>query len=75
MCLFGTTKGFRNRDNSEVSDPLLRAVVKSHKGVTPNTISNWIKNIMTLSGIDTAKFHSARGASTSKANNKEVFFK
>lgn len=75
LCVYlEATKGFRNGDNAEVSDPLLRAVVKPHKGLTPNTISNWIKNIMTLSGIDTAKFqaHSARGASTSKANNKGV---
>nr|XP_034300380.1 uncharacterized protein LOC109617710 [Crassostrea gigas] len=46
LCVYlEATKGFRNRDNAEVSDPLLRAVVKPHKGLTPNTISNWIKTL------------------------------
>jgi site-specific recombinase XerD len=68
------TKNFRNKENSEVRDPLLRAVIKPHKGITANTISNWIKKVMALSGIDTQKFqaHSTRGASTSKASNKGV---
>uniref|UniRef100_K1RN86 Uncharacterized protein n=1 Tax=Magallana gigas TaxID=29159 RepID=K1RN86_MAGGI len=42
LCVYlEATKGFRNGDIAEVSDPLLRAVVKPHKGLTPNTISNW----------------------------------
>ena len=63
---------FRKSDDSQ--DPLIRTTVKPHKGVTPNTVSNWIKDIMSLSGINTSKFkaHSTRGASTSKAACKGI---
>lgn len=62
---FERTKAFRNPDHS--NDPLLRTIIRPHKGLTSNTVSNWIKDMMILSGIDTTfKSHSARGASTSK---------
>lgn len=64
---FERTKAFKNPDHS--IDPLLKTIIRPHKGLTSNTVSNWIKDMMTLAGIDTTKFkvHLARGASTSKA--------
>ena len=61
------TKSFRDPDNS--NDPLLRTIIKPHKGVTANTVSNWIKDVMSHAGIDTTRFkaHSTRSAATSKA--------
>ena len=40
--------------------------------VTRNSISRWLKEVMSLSGIDTTYFksHSTRGASTSKAKRR-----
>ena len=68
------TKSYRGVQNSSKNDPLLRTVVKPHKGLSANTVANRIKQIMSLSGIDTDKFqaHSTRGASTSKASNKGI---
>ena len=62
------------RESEAPHDPLIRTTVKPHKGVTPNTVSNWIKDVMSLSGINTSKFkaHSTRGASTSKAAYKGI---
>ncbi|CAG2247462.1 unnamed protein product [Mytilus edulis] len=64
---------FREVDMSK-PNPLLRTLVKPHKGASSNTIANWIKDIMKLAGIDTAKFkaHSTRGSSTSKAKGQGV---
>lgn len=58
------------RPNQECEpDPLLRATRKPHKGVTSQTISHWIKDVMNEAGIDTKKFkpHSCRMSATSKA--------
>ncbi|XP_062591128.1 uncharacterized protein LOC134252662 [Saccostrea cucullata] len=65
------TKTFRTL-NEHSGDPILRSVIKPHKGLTANTVSNWIRDVMAMAGIDTAKFkpHSARSASTSKAFKK-----
>jgi len=74
-CLSEYLKRTADFRNSAVSDdPLIRTTIKPHKGVTPNTIYNWIKDIMPLSGINTSKFkaHSTRGASTSKAACKGI---
>lgn len=64
---FERTKSFRDSDQS--NDSLLRTIIKPHKGVTANTVSNWIKDVMYLAGIDTSRFkaHSTRSATTSKA--------
>ncbi|VDH93157.1 Hypothetical predicted protein [Mytilus galloprovincialis] len=64
---------FREVDMSK-PNPLLRTLVKPHKGASSNTIANWIKDIMKLAGIDTTKFkaHSTRGSSTSKAKGQGV---
>ena len=66
------TQSFREENGD--SDPLLRTTIKPHKGLSPNTVANWIKDILCLSGIDTSKFtaHSTRGASTSKAAQKGI---
>jgi len=47
---------------------LFISVRKPHTPVKPVTIGHWIKNVMTLSGIDTNTFsaHSTRGTATSK---------
>ena len=50
-------------------DPLLRTIKKPHRGISPQTVSNWIKWIMKESGVDVSSFqaHSCRMVSTSKA--------
>ena len=47
----------------------MRTIIKPHKGVTANTVSNWIKDVMSHAGIDTTRFkaHSTRSAATRKA--------
>ncbi|VDI82099.1 Hypothetical predicted protein [Mytilus galloprovincialis] len=64
---------FRVKDKSK-PNPLLRTLVKPLRGASSYTIANWIKDIMKLAGIDTAKFeaHSTRGSSTSKAKCQGV---
>jgi len=44
-------------------------VVAPHKPVVTSTISNWLKSVMTVSGIDTSTYkgHSTRAAATWKA--------
>ena len=48
---------------------LFVAVVKPHKPVASCTIARWLKETLTLAGIDVSVFtgHSVRGASTSAA--------
>ena len=47
---------------------------KPHKRVSSQTISRWLKYVMSSAGIDTAKYkaHSTRAASTSAANNSDL---
>lgn len=49
---------------------LLLGITEPHKPVKTCTISNWLKKLMAMAGIDTDTFtaHSVRGASTSKAS-------
>lgn len=51
------------------SDKLLLSFHKPHHPVTTNTISRWIKTVLSDSGIDVSLFkaHSTRAASTSAA--------
>lgn len=51
------------------SDSLFMALLKPHRPVTGATIGRWIKEMMSLSGIDTSVFkaHSTRGAAASRA--------
>ena len=48
----------------------LISYVKPHKAIKPCTLARWLRNMLTLAGIDTSVFkpHSTRGAATSKAN-------
>ena len=50
---------------------------KPHKQASPDTISRWIKNMLSESGVDITvyKAHSCRSASTSKANNIGITMK
>lgn len=60
------TKCFRKN-----SRKLLLSYVKPHECVSRDTISRWIKQVMTRSKIDTSKYkaHSVRSASVSKVCN------
>ncbi|KAJ8727382.1 hypothetical protein PYW07_001501 [Mythimna separata] len=51
---------------------LILSLNKPHKPVSPSTISRWIKNTLSVCGIDISIFsgHSTRHASTSTANAK-----
>ena len=50
-------------------DPLLRATKKTFKGISSQTMANWITSIMSEAGLDVMAFkaHACRMASTSKA--------
>ena len=52
-------------------EQLFLSFVKPHGPVSSATISRWLKDLMSLAGIDTDKFkgHSVRGAATSKVWN------
>ena len=49
---------------------LLLSYIQQHKQVVPSTISEWLKNVLTSSGINVSLFtsHSTRSATTSKAS-------
>ena len=53
---------------------LLISFQKPYKGVTIDTISRWLRIVLKLAGIDTAKFtgYSTRAASTSAANRTNI---
>lgn len=65
------TKGFRSLPHT---DKLILTAKKPIHNASAATISRWIKNVLTDSGIDTDIFksHSTRHASTSAANRKGV---
>ena len=73
VCVYTVLKEYlvRTKDirKDSGSSKLLLSYVRPYKAVTRNTISRWIKLVMTRAGIDTEKYgpHSVRGASTSKA--------
>lgn len=76
LCVYTVLKEYleRTKDIRGNSEKLLLSYIKPYKAVTRDTISRWIKLVMTRSGIDTKIYssHSVRGASTSKAKNKMV---
>lgn len=65
------TKLFREKQSH---GKLLLSYVKPHSPVSRDTVSRWIKTVMTRAGIDTSiyKSHSVRSASTSKAKTNFV---
>ena len=58
----------------KIETQLLLSFIKPHKGVTTQTISRWILEVLDSSGINTEVFtsHSTRSASTSKAKASGV---
>lgn len=60
---------FRTKNIRRNKTKLLLSYIKPHECVSRDTISRWIKEIMTRSKIDTGKYkaHSVRSASVSKA--------
>ena len=63
------TQSLRGEENQ-----LLISFAKPHRPVSKDTISRWLKKLLTLSGIDTSIFtaYSVRSASTSAARSKGV---
>lgn len=55
-------------------DPLFRALIRPHGGVSRDTISRWIRTTLDDAGIDTAVFkaHSTRSAATTSATQSGV---
>lgn len=56
------------------TDQLLLATIEPHEAVKRCTISNWVKQVLVLAGIDTNKYksHSTRAAATSMAAQKGI---
>ena len=74
LCVYHTLKSYLYRTaplRGGTSTRLLISYVKPHGAVTTNTLSRWIKQVLTSSGIDTSIFkaHSTRSASVSKVSN------
>ena len=72
LCVYRTIEHYLERTAKlRRSSKLLVSFVKPHDKVTTNTVSRWIKTLLSMSGIDTTKFkaHSTRVASASKAGN------
>ena len=77
LCVYTVIKEYlvRTKDIREKSEnKLLLSYIRPYKSVSRDTISRWIKMVMTRSGIDTNIYgsHSVRSASTSKAKLKMV---
>lgn len=55
-------------------DELLISTVKPYRAIGRNTVSNWVKRLLDLAGVDTGKFkaHSTRSASTSMVTKKGI---
>lgn len=75
LCVASLLLKYRTRTSrlrKEGESKLLVTVVKPHKAAGTQTISRWIKEVLTESGIDTQMFsaHSTRHASTSAALRK-----
>ena len=49
------TVSFRPTSHDD-PDPLLRSSVSPHNGLSPQTVSNWIKFVMKAAGVDTSVF-------------------
>ncbi len=73
LCIINVLKEYLTRtEKIRIGDFLLISWRKPHKKVTKDTISRWIKETMTRSGINTETFqaHSTRAASTSAVVKK-----
>ena len=68
LCVFTVLQEYLFRTNSlRKSESLFISYIAPYKEVTKNTISRWIRTVMSMSGVDTQVFkaHSARSASVS----------
>lgn len=75
ICVFKCLHEYISRTSSiRESDFLLISTIRPHKKASSQTISNWAKDILLLSGVDTNQFssHSFRHSATSKAANLGV---
>ena len=76
LCVISTLKEYLTRtQNLRGSErQLFVSYQRSFRKVSRDTISRWVKTVLTDSGIDTSRFkpHSTRAASTSTANNTSV---
>lgn len=63
------TEKFRPASEPSEESRLLIALVRPHKPVSSNTVSRWIKSMLSKAGVDTANFgaHSTRSAAASRA--------
>ena len=73
LCVIQTLKVYLDRSQEwrdEKKTQLLLGINKPHKPVSVSTVSRWIKDVMSLSGIDVSLFkgHSTCSASTSTAS-------
>ena len=72
LCVVAVSNGYLKRSEKwRASDEcqLLLSFVQPHKPVISSTISGWIKNVLTISGVEVGVFkgHSTSSASISKA--------
>ena len=72
LCLIQTLKVYLNRSQEwrdEKKTKLLLDINKPHKPISASTVSRWVKDVMSLSGIEVSLFkgHSTRSAATSRA--------
>ena len=67
------TRLFRPKDPTK-PNKLLLSYIKPYKPISTESLSRWIKEILSRAGIDTNIFkaHSVRGASASSARNKGI---
>lgn len=76
LCIFSCLKYYLSITNDYVSinDFLFVSTKKPYKSVSSQTLSNWLKSVIAMAGIDTSKFtaHSFRHAATSKAFGEGV---
>lgn len=75
LCIYSVLKVFIEKtENLRTSSRLFISYRKPHDAITRETLSRWIKAVLTASGVDTSVFtaHSTRAASTSAAYGKNV---
>ena len=75
-CVYNTLTEYlsRTKDLRGNQECLFISYIKPFGPVSSNTISRWIRTVISSSGIDCSKYkaHSVRSASTSKANVNNV---
>jgi len=76
LCIVTTLKEYLNRTKPLRGNDtqLFISLQKPHRGVSTDTISRWIRDVLDTVNIDTSVFsaHSTRGASTSAAKQAKI---